>query len=522
MKFKLLIYAVFALSFLSIASAEIGFVDFDRERYNLGDKLAVTHNITHDEDIDVLLRVELSCPSVDIEYFVAPLSLVAGELVEISTPSISLSARMLGECSVTSKLESIEEGTISEVTSDSFFIGGELAVLISTEDREIRPNEGLEVDTEISASYTAFGTAEVIFFIDDVEVERLLTNISTFTYVLDLFENMSAGDHTLSTNVADGFGNSGSNVTAFTIFAMPTELELVLDIESVLPSGEILITTNLYDQAGNPIDDDVSIEIYNSDGDKIYADTLETGFELVYALSSQAKPGEYEIKAYSTGLKHAQTFAVESLENLEIDIIDAQYLTFKNTGNIDYEKSVDIVLTSTDWEYLLEKELSLEPSEEFAINLFTEVPGDTYNIKVVRPDGSTVLFENVVTEDERSIGKKTGDTVTSITGLIPGINVGPESRGTANRVPGFVYAVVLAMVFLAYFVYTRGQRTPRQGQPPRTYQSPKRTLDKISTETEHVRPKPKKQLQIKSAKDLSRDDPEVKNWLSNLRKNKKF
>ncbi len=543
MRCRLLALSAFVTFILLIlplaASADISikFVDFYQKRYNLGDKLKVTHVINTTEDASLLLRVALNCPSTQVEYFVAPLTLSAGQRVELAAPQLTLTSRMLGECSVSSRLEAIGEGIVAEERSPQFFVGGELEVFLETESKEIRPADGLEAKTRIRASYENFKSANVIFSIDGQEAERLQTNLSSFTHKLRLFENMSAGPHTVSVNVADEFGNAGANATAFSVLAVPTALKIFFSNQTVPPGGDVGISVFLYDQAGALISDDASFEIYNPGKDKIYSQALETGTALAYAVESKAAPGAYLVKAYSTGLKAEDSFMVQTLEQLEVDLMNGKFLVFSNTGNVDYSKPADIVLTSTSWEYLLRQKLSLATGESDQLNLLKEVPADTYTVKVVKADGGTVIFEDIATTDERSLAKKAGDTLASITGLIPGIDVGPTARGTANKVPGFVYVLVIALALVAYAVYRGGIKFPDLGginpmrkapQLPRPSQPtkiiPRKVLDRISEPREEfaARPAPRKPAEIKSGKQLTRDDPEVRRWLQNLKKDKKI
>ena len=536
--FALSAFVAFILLILPLAASadtNIRFTDFYQKRYNLGDKLKVTHLINTTEDLNVRLIATLNCPSIQVEYFIVSFLLSAGQRVEIAAPALALTSRMLGECTVSSRLEAIGEGTVAEERSPQFFVGGELEVFLETDSKEIRPSDGLEAKTRIRASYENFKSANVIFSIDGQEAERFQTNVSSFTRRFKLFENMSAGEHTVSVNVADEFGNAGANTTIFSVLAVPTTLKIFFSNQSVPPGGDVRISVLLYDQAGDRISDDASFEIYNPGKDKLYSQALETGAELAYAVEPKAAPGAYLVKAYSTGLKAEDSFMVQTLEQLDVDLMDGKFLVFANAGNVEYSKPADIVLTSTSWEYLLRQKLSLATGESEQLNLFKEVPADTYTVKVVKSDGTAVIFEDIATVDERSLAKKAGDALASITGLIPGIDVGPTARGTANKVPGFVYILVIALALAAYVVYRGGIKLPNLGgmrpvrkapQPSQPQQQiiPRKMLDRISEQREEfaARPAPRKPAEIKSGKQLTRDDPEVKRWLQNLKKDKKL
>jgi len=276
----------------------------------------------------------------------------------------------------------------------------DIIVALELDNLEIKPGEKLKIS----------GKAETLLTKDievgNVKIElngeifqlRLKSN-NAYDYEIALKEDITSGQHNIKVLVEDSLGNNGANEATFTVIPIPTQLVNTLDKEEYLPEDLLLISSQLYDQANDPIDDTVSIEIKDSEGKEVLKKVVQTGEEVEYSLPQFALPGTWNIKTFSSGLKKDSNFLVKEVIEVQVTV-ENDIITITNIGNVDYKRPVEIILIDTQDSTILKKP-TLKPGKSEIVYLADEVPSGNYNLEI-NYDDKTEIFRNVLVADGKA------------------------------------------------------------------------------------------------------------------------
>lgn len=221
---------------------------------------------------------------------------------------------------------------------------------------------------------------------------------SKFEYAIELPTAVKSGKHTIKIFGQDKNGNSGN--TEVTIYVTPIQKELKLRIndETLAPKETLEITPLLYDQAADLINEEVSIEVYNSKKKLVFADAVKSNSISRFVLPDDAFPGSYEIKLSTSKLKVKSNFQVSTANELDINLAN-QSIMIKNIGNVIFNNPVKIILDPN--QITIVKSLSLKPQKEIGIDLSREIEkSGTYDITVIYND-KIKEFKNIMISGKR-------------------------------------------------------------------------------------------------------------------------
>jgi hypothetical protein len=191
---------------------------------------------------------------------------------------------------------------------------------------------------------------------------------------------IKSGLHNIQVIISDTLGNSGNSNISVNIIAIPTTLTNYISGFSFKPSDNIIVRPVLLDQAGDIINNDITVEIYNKENDLVGSKIVKSNESYEFTLAQYSVPGKWTVKSSSQGLKEYNNFNVNEVSNIDVNI-ENQTLIIKNIGNIKYDKQIDILLKDqTGKEFHIKKRLSLDPNEVINIDLTKQVESGIYNI----------------------------------------------------------------------------------------------------------------------------------------------
>lgn len=209
--------------------------------------------------------------------------------------------------------------------------------------------------------------------------------------------------HDIRIEAIDEIGNKGIFLTQYYIEPIPTSLKIELNKTSFKPEEEITITSILYDQADEIINDEINLKIKKLG----YETTINSNQPLIYKIPKFSKPGEYEIKIESNKLKQEKLFYIEEVKDLEITL-NGQILNIINTGNIIFNDNLKIIANTEEL-----VSLYIKPNETSDLELYKIFRNGEYTIKIPFTDQE---FYNVVISDDRSFLNKFTDFFSDATG----------------------------------------------------------------------------------------------------------
>lgn len=318
---------------------------------------------------------------------------------------------------------------------DSFKISTNVEVRATTTKYQYEPGEEVVVSGEIESGGDA--VLDVTIALDTLKYTTTPSG-NTFEYRFFIPKNMKSGDYTVSVSVRDSYGNTGSDEFVVTVKQIPTKVENDIPSATYNPGDTLSFKINLYDQSDKKMSADVSVKITEPSGAVLYTGVVNTGQTIELEFGKYSAPGTYTISSEypAKSLEDTDRVTVAEVKAINSDF-SGQVITIKNTGNVNYNDRVDIILvTEKDGKkkyYVIAKDVSLEPGHDIEYDLSYDVPGGLYSIIVddnpsdiselsddeladyvtgMVPAYSDVTFD----EDNRPIVKKVDQGLASITG----------------------------------------------------------------------------------------------------------
>ncbi len=448
MKKEWLIAVVLLLS-TSLVRAEITLDGPFYNAYNLGDRLNLAANVVYPNALNGFLRANLLCENNSLDYYLVPVELSAGTVKRIQISELLIQVGYTGNCNVVVELLNGGRHTLEKsqsgklVMSDMLKIDGKISKL------NLKPGEKLVVSgtvRNIRGEKLRDGDVSLVL------VNEFFTSVKDgeFGYEFTLSQDFKSGSHDLLVNVGDENGNKGIANYSFNVEAVPKRLENKLNDLSFKPRDLVVIQPVLYDQAGEIMQGDAFVKLYDPNDDLVLQRTMRTDDKAEYNLPDYAEPGEWRLVISSNGLQTENNVNVDVVEKLDF-VIDDQKVVVTNVGNILYKKPIEVFLG--EGETILTKETALKPGETAIIDLSKEeVPSGSYNIEV--SGGETKeKFDQVEVQHE---GKSLGETIGEV---LPG--TGMAVLGTADDPvvnPYYAGLAGLGATMASYFGYRQWRR----------------------------------------------------------------
>jgi len=432
---KGLFYLALILFLVPSALAHIAVYGPDYSDYNIGNKLSVTVSVSNEEELQGLLKVNLKCGTIQLNYFITPIELISSKEEKINIPPIVITKNLKGNCIIEASLYSNEEELIENAFSENFKVDNSLDIAIRLDKTNILPYDKLRISgtaKTIRDENIKDGTVEIIISDYDGEFSTLINN-GNFDYTINFGSNIRSGSHSITAFVEDNLGNTGAADIDFTVEALPTELKNSINQLSFKPEEVMELEALLFDQVGDLIITNVLVTITDPSGNKILEKEISTESVLKYTFQKYDLPGRWLIRSKSGDLNIESYIDVEVIETINF-LVDGQNLIITNTGNIVYRKPVSILFGDTT----ITKKTSLKPGETVSIDLSKEVvEPDSYNLEIISGIEKET-FEDVLLQPEKK----------SIVNLITGNFV----LGTAGKAPTFVYYIIMGIILIGFLM----------------------------------------------------------------------
>jgi len=272
----------------------------------------------------------------------------------------------------------------------SFLLSNQLNINVTLDKNEIKPGGVILIEgSALNILQEEVDNASVKNLMDNSIFYSSLKN-GKFDDEIKTDKNIKSGLHNIEVIIEDSLGNSGSNNISFDIIAVPTTLANDISETTFKPGDSVTVRPILLDQAGDIINNDIIVEIYNRDNDVVGSKVVKSNESYEFILAQYSVPGKWTVKSFSSGLKEYSNFNVNEINSIVVNI-DNQALLIKNIGNIKYDKQITISLQDvTGKETQIKRRLSLDPNETMQIDLTKEVETGIYNIML-----DNFRFDNV-------------------------------------------------------------------------------------------------------------------------------
>jgi hypothetical protein len=337
--------------------------------------MKIKMTVSETQGAEGIVNAVLKCDSYNLSFFTTSIKLSPNEAKTFDIEPLKLSKA--GQCSIKAEFKYADSLLDSAYTSE-FTISNTVNITSEINKLHFMPGEKLTISGIVTkADGTDFnGLGEVDF--DGKPVSINANN--KFSYQRTLENNIKSGKHEIIISLNDSYGNFGQISQEIEVQSIPTSIEIKTNNDSFLPGDELRADINLYDQAGDKINESVAVTLYNPWGidlkiESIFDDTI---FE--YNFSSDAEPENWWIYAFADGIKERKFLFVKETAKAEFNI-ENKTLTIKNIGNIVYQKPVEIIFTSESGEsesQVIDTNIPIKKQDSFILS----APDGNYNITI--------------------------------------------------------------------------------------------------------------------------------------------
>ncbi|MBS3075596.1 hypothetical protein J4429_04005 [Candidatus Pacearchaeota archaeon] len=437
---------IICLILITNISAGVTFSGIDSV-YNLGDVMNLNVQVSPVLE-DYLLKVDLVCD----EKMIIPFNLMPSSegKAEIKIP---LSYNTITQVSSNCFFSGDYGGEV--IKSRRFEISNKLRISLATDSYFVKPGEQVEIKGNVQRQNGAGINGDVQITVPLLNLESIInTNESSenqtseyssnvdngmfngnivngeFLVIIDLARETPAGNYRIDilSYEKSATGKKMSDGTAFAnlkVFQVPTRVEVALSSQNFNPEDEIAFIPELLDQSGVAIKDDVSIAITDSKSRSIFEKIVKSGESVKYKVSGNLTSGYYELITSSGELSSTKKFFVNEKAIVSFELKN-QTLVVKNTGNIPYNKDIQIELNGKP--FIKRVELGLGETKEYHLSGTNQ----DYDVKV--SDGN----------------KEMSQTGVSLTGNAVGIDEGGVSFLSS---PVFWIFLIIILLAVAFFFF---------------------------------------------------------------------
>lgn len=452
-----------SLFLVPLASADIIINDEPENTYNLGDTVSLSTTVKALESKQGVLKYHLICQGEKITFYQNGLTLGQGEERDVQASLIlnrDLIGNTTGNCVIKGNFED------DSITTEEFRISYRLNLTLGTEGRSFKPNS---TATFKGKAYKENGDSSS-GFIDlkitgqnnfSIKKSGTISN-GSFSFNASFPKDMASGKYDIKLNAyeknSDGERtNTGSENAQFNMEQVPRNLEILLENESVKPTGKAKIKTRLHDQTGKKIKANTSVKVSKSDSEIVADKSVMTEEEIEVKVPYNAPPKEWDIFAESKGLTNERSFDIRERKEINTTI-SGNRLNITNAGNVAYNDSVEIEIGQNTT----------------SINVSIPV-GSTESYRLTAPDGEYEV--SVLGEDGSPKVTKTATLTGSAVGATQG-----RPRGSSIFSFSWIFAIlVLGVVGFIFFKKTRAKtifaRKPKEPQKPK----PKKEVQQSSS-----------------------------------------
>lgn len=438
MKNILILGLVFVL-FISLASAEIILTQGPNELYNFGDVVSTKITIKTTTEVAGSFDMYLLCNGKEVNFFKNGIGLSAGEEVKLN-PTLVLNKVLIGEIKGICKMKA-QFGEEYIMTED-FKISDSLNVNLDLEETSFDPGQSILVMggavKENGKDVNGFLELSLVSGNSSGEIKLETISNGFFEANLSFPSDMKAGEYVLKLSAyeKDSLGQiTNHGIASSTIFInqVPTNLEIFLENEKVIPGENLRFKTILHDQTGESIVANSVVTIKNKD-DKIL-EQVEIACDefLEYPILYNEAPEEWTVVAVADSLSNELIFEIEEKKDVEIEIIN-KTLIITNKGNVLYNDSVVVKIGN----------------ESLNLNVVLDVNGIEKYL-LTAPDGEYEI--KVMVE-----GKDTLEHTAMLTGKVVSAKVTSEGIIKVITHPFVWIFIIIIFALVAFIFFKKGYR----------------------------------------------------------------
>jgi len=335
------VFAVFLINInLNLAVAEV-LLNQPKAVYNVNDMMDVSATVRANLDTDSFVELSLICGGFSRLFYFSPVSLKDMQEEKIEKKlllSRSFLKDMTGSCIISADYDD------ETYSSQNFKISDKIILNLDMDRTSVNPGEGIKVGG--SAVKENGQNVEGVIEIDIRDtLIRTSDSISQGKIGLNFSfpDNAKSGNYIAKIIVYEKVGgeitNSAEKEVMLSVKQKPRKIEIITDKQSVIPGQEIKFKPVIYDQAGDLVDGNVKILVFNENGENYLGKVVKSGEELSVGFAENEGFGTWRIEASAFELTGMRNFEIEQLQKASFRILN-NTLTVVNVGNVPYKKQI--------------------------------------------------------------------------------------------------------------------------------------------------------------------------------------
>jgi hypothetical protein len=396
----LLILTILVCSFVS---AEIIFTQSIKSINNLGDSIYVPVTIKSIGAFSGVFEMNLICDEAEINFYKNGILLSSGEEKSLES-SLVLIRSIIGGANGLCKIKAILGADYA--LSNEFKISDSLSISGSLEKTEFDSGENVALSGKVTkeTGRNADGFVEANLLTSDVQNITQTGTITdgNFNINLSLPADLRAGYYSIeiksyeldNDRLVTNKGNAKYNIF---VRQVPTNLELILENNEILPGTSLKVKAILHDQTGEQINSTVFLTIKDSADKILEQKEVDTDQFFDYSVKPDEPPADWTILAVSNKLETKDKITIKEKSEVEVEIINKTIL-ITNTGNVFYNKTVLIKVGDTPLN--IHAMLDVGESKKYVVS----APDGEYTVKVIT--GNENEISEMMSLTGRSVGIK--------------------------------------------------------------------------------------------------------------------
>ena len=409
---------MFLLMFLAIIPAVFADITIKTSQnvYNIGNGIGASASVLRVNSFEGLFKLAIGCGDYKLDYFLTPVNLEANFMTAINIPELTASKSMTGNCTLTGSLMS-ENQIVEQASSSGFGITDQLSILPIQSKITALPADLILIAGVVNE---AFGN-NVLKATANVALENLSSTIDAvdgkFNVTIKIPKNIKSGQHSIGISSSDSKGNSGASSVEIYITPVPSYLKIDLGETNLAPGKKVGITSSIFDQADDVINDSLNLEMASPSKNKIFTKIVQSNENIDYEFSQYSEPGVYNLVATYRNLMVQASLNITKIREIKIKYLNGSVL-IENIGNVIFEDELTFILESNSNKYTITKKIKIEPGKTLTLDLSKEVTFGIYNIVVPLKEGFNLITDKI----NNTLGNLADSMQANITSLLAGEN----------------------------------------------------------------------------------------------------
>ncbi len=373
----------------SFISADIIFTQQVKPVYSLGDTIPVPVTIKTLTDVNGLFQMDLICNGTSVNFYKNGVNLVSGAEKSFDS-SLVLIRGIIGDNKGICKIKAIFGADYA--LSNDFKISDSLNIVGSLAKTEFDAGDSVQVTGKVTRetgeNSNGFVDLSIVNNINQNVTQFGTVTAGSFSVNISLPSGLKSGNYILRLRAfeknSDGIiTNTGFSRYNFSVRQVPTNLELIIENQEIMPGTSAKIKIILHDQTGDSINSTAYLTVKDSNNKILEQKEIQTDEFFEYPIKTDEPPAELKVFAVSNQLTAEDKFQIKANENVNIEIADKTIL-ITNTGNIPYNKILLVKVGDTPLN--IQVMLDVGESKKYILS----APDGKYKVDVATNSGNEI------------------------------------------------------------------------------------------------------------------------------------